>query len=235
MNTTTTSSTPAPAPTRKTSGRLVAGLTAGALAIAGLAAGATYVATRPDTAATAAPISHTHAARAHAATGSHHAVPASTSPSGSIELLQEELGQLHYYDGPVNGYLTPSTVQAIDYLQRDAGLPQTGRLDQATLNALQAELAHGNNQMAGSGTRSHTTPAPAPTPAPTASVKLLQQQLAQLHYYNGPITGVESTSTVQAIEYLQRDAGLPQTGRLDQATTTALHTMLIHGNNQMGS
>ena len=76
-------------------------------------------------------------------------------------------------------------------------------------------------------------PAPAPVAVPSAAVKLLQQQLAQLNYYDGPITGVENTNTVQAIQYLQRDAHLPQTGQLNGATRAALNSMLVHGNNQM--
>ncbi|MEV0291892.1 peptidoglycan-binding domain-containing protein [Kribbella sp. NPDC050820] len=85
-----------------------------------------------------------------------------------------------------------------------------------------------------------TIPANAPdhrqTPtSPSASVKLLQQQLGQLNYYNGPITGYEDTDTVNAIKYLQHDAGLPQTGQLDQATRDALSSMLVHGNNQMAN
>jgi peptidoglycan hydrolase-like protein with peptidoglycan-binding domain len=76
-------------------------------------------------------------------------------------------------------------------------------------------------------------PTQAPVVVPSAAIKLLQQQLAQLNYYDGPITGVENVNTVQAIQYLQRDAHLPQTGRLDNATRAALNSMLVHGNNQM--
>jgi hypothetical protein len=76
-------------------------------------------------------------------------------------------------------------------------------------------------------------PAPAPAAAPSAAVRLLQQQLAQLNYYDGPITGVENSNTVHAIQYLQRDAHLPRTGQLDGATRAALNSMLVHGNNQM--
>lgn len=74
-----------------------------------------------------------------------------------------------------------------------------------------------------------------PVAAPSAAIKLLQQQLAQLNYYDGPITGYENTQTVNAITYLQRDAHLPQTGQLNDATRTALNSMLVHGNNQMAN
>jgi peptidoglycan hydrolase-like protein with peptidoglycan-binding domain len=82
---------------------------------------------------------------------------------------------------------------------------------------------------------SHSTPATPTTPAaaPSAAIESLQRQLAQLNYYNGPITGVVNTQTTQAITYLQRDAHLPQTGHLNAATQSALTRMLATGNNQM--
>jgi peptidoglycan hydrolase-like protein with peptidoglycan-binding domain len=86
------------------------------------------------------------------------------------------------------------------------------------------------------GTGGHgLTPANTPTTVPSAAVKSLQQQLAQLNYYDGPITGIENTNTINAIQYLQRDAHLPQTGQLNSATRAALNSMLAHGNNQMAN
>jgi hypothetical protein len=70
-------------------------------------------------------------------------------PSAAVMKLQQELGQLNYYEGPDDGIMGPQTIQAITYLQRDAGLPQTGQMNAATQAALTNFLAHGNNQMAG--------------------------------------------------------------------------------------
>ncbi len=70
-------------------------------------------------------------------------------PSASVVKLQQELGQLNYYEGPDDGIMGPQTSQAITYLQRDAHLPQTGQMNAATQAALANFLAHGNNQMAG--------------------------------------------------------------------------------------
>lgn len=71
------------------------------------------------------------------------------TPSASVEKLQQELGQLNYYEGPVDGLMGPQTVAAIRDLQRQAGLPQTGTMNAATQKALDNYLAHGNNQMGG--------------------------------------------------------------------------------------
>jgi hypothetical protein len=78
-------------------------------------------------------------------------------------------------------------------------------------------------------------PAPPKPPAPSAAVSTLQRELGQLNYYEGPVSGVMNSQTTQAITYLQRDAGLPQTGAMNAATEQALVQFLAHGNNQMGS
>jgi peptidoglycan hydrolase-like protein with peptidoglycan-binding domain len=70
-------------------------------------------------------------------------------PSAAVMQLQRELGQLNYYEGPVDGLMGPQTIAAIKDLQRQAGLPQTGAMNAATQKALDNYLAHGNNQMGG--------------------------------------------------------------------------------------
>jgi hypothetical protein len=70
-------------------------------------------------------------------------------PSAAVMQLQRELGQLNYYEGPVDGLMGPQTIAAIKDLQRQANLPQTGVMDPATQKALAYYLAHGNNQMGG--------------------------------------------------------------------------------------
>jgi hypothetical protein len=74
---------------------------------------------------------------------------APVQPSASITTLQQELGQLNYYEGPVDGLMNSQLTQAITYLQRDAGLPRTGAMNSATSAALASMLVTGNNQMAG--------------------------------------------------------------------------------------
>ncbi len=80
-------------------------------------------------------------------TPSHPVTP--VQPSAAVMQLQRELGQLNYYQGPVDGVMGPQTTAAIQDLQRQAGLPQTGQMNAATQAALANYLAHGNNQMGG--------------------------------------------------------------------------------------
>jgi hypothetical protein len=100
--------------------------------------------------------SHSSQAPATTATPSNPANPATPShpvtpvqPSASVMQLQRQLGQLNYYEGPVDGVMGPQTIAAIQDLQRQAGLPQTGQMNAATQAALANYLAHGNNQMGG--------------------------------------------------------------------------------------
>jgi Putative peptidoglycan binding domain len=78
-----------------------------------------------------------------------HPVTPSVKPSAAVQKLQQELGQLNYYEGPNDGIMGPQTIAAIKDLQRQAGLPQTGQMNAATQAALANYLAHGNNQMGG--------------------------------------------------------------------------------------
>lgn len=151
MSTTTSTrkstSTPTPAPS--TTGRTVlislGSAVAGAAIVAGLAYGlGAFGSSTP--AATTPVVEHTSSA-------AHHVTPVTpvtpAQPSETIIVLQRELGQLNYYEGPITGTMNEQTVQAITYLQRDAHLPQTGTMNAATQSALQHMLVTGNNQMGG--------------------------------------------------------------------------------------
>ena len=145
---TTTHATPAPAPS--TTGRTVlislGSAVAGAAVVAGLAFGlGSFGSATPAAGGATTPVVVPSSSTAH-----HHVTPVTpVAPSETIILLQRELGQLNYYEGPVTGTMNEQTVQAITYLQRDAHLPQTGTMNAATQSALQHMLATGNNQMGG--------------------------------------------------------------------------------------
>lgn len=134
--------------TRKPTGWIVATSVTASLALAGMAAAAIVsLAPAHQSAGTSASTGHTTSQT----TPSSNSTPSNntngTRPSASLEVVQEELGQLNYYEGPINGYDTRATVEAITYLQRDAHLPQTGTLNAATERALTTMLATGNNNM----------------------------------------------------------------------------------------
>ena len=67
-------------------------------------------------------------------------------------------------------------------------------------------------------------PRPAPAPAPAGEAKVLEAQvaLARQAISSGPIDGVMGSQTRAALRAFQRNAGIPQTGQLDEATQSLL-------------
>jgi peptidoglycan hydrolase-like protein with peptidoglycan-binding domain len=121
------------APAASTRNRVVAGIAVAALALGAAAAGVAYT-VRQDEA---------QAASSSSASGGNHDV----RPSNAIKALQQELAELNFYQGPINGYDTPATVAAVQNLQAQAGLPQTGQMNAQTRTALMNYLAQGSNTM----------------------------------------------------------------------------------------
>lgn len=118
--------------------------------------------------------------------------------------VQQGLKVLGYYEGPITGVYDEATAAAVSALQRDLGLPETGQYDEATDAALRERLG------AASGTL-------------TTSIAGVQQQLAALGYYTGPIDGQWSAATIDAVRAFQRDLGVPETGVIDAATLQAIY------------
>ncbi|HJY60381.1 MAG TPA: peptidoglycan-binding domain-containing protein [Streptosporangiaceae bacterium] len=123
---------------------MVAAVVALALALSNSHSSQVPATTGPST-STSAPATPSNPA--NPATPSHPVTP--VQPSASVMQLQRQLGQLNYYEGPVDGLMGPQTIAAVQDLQRQAGLPQTGQMNAATQAALANYLAHGNNQMGG--------------------------------------------------------------------------------------
>ena len=154
MSTPTTTPTPTTSNSRPT-GWIIATVIAAGLALAGIIAALLMVLGSPGHASKTNDFFYpgdstttSGSTSGGSTSGGHHNRPnPPVRPSQTIKLLQEQLGQLNYYNGPATGYMNNSTVQAIRYLQRDAHLPQTGQLNTATENALNAMLNGGNNQM----------------------------------------------------------------------------------------
>ena len=125
--------------------------------------------------------------------------------------LQTELQQVGYYEGPIDGIYGPATVDAVKRLQADSDLPETGFVDTATAEALDALLADLELQTAAANL-THT-----------ASV---QTVLTLTGFWSGPIDGVWTDELTAALQDFQTALGVEPTGVVDAATLAAFQQAL---------
>lgn len=130
--------------------------------------------------------------------------PADAGADPIIQYLQESLSLLGYYEGPIDGDLSPEVREAVSAFQKDQGLPVNGTFDAATVSALAA----------------------ASPEVQTMLVQALQTQLLQLGFYRGPIDGNAKTPAMtEAVKSLQRAAGIPVDGVFGQQSYVALQEL----------
>lgn len=144
-----------------------------------------------------------------------------------VTALQQQLKNLGYYSGSVDGDYGDGTVSAVKAFQSRNGLTADGIAGAATLNL----LASGSAKKA-------ATPKPTskPTAKPTATssalrvgssgsaVKNLQQKLKNLGYYTGSVDGAFGAGTESALKAFQRANGLSADGVAGSATLSRLNS-----------
>ncbi|KAB7744256.1 peptidoglycan-binding protein [Nostocoides sp. F2B08] len=136
---------------------------------------------------------------------------AATAVTAYTTSLQQALADLGYLEGEVDGVYGPQTVAAVEALQEANDLPQTGTVDKATAEALQAELA----ALGGAAAAEET-----------ASTAALQQTLTLAGYWDGPVDGQWSDALTEALQEAQEDLGVEPTGTVDAATVAAFERAL---------
>jgi branched-chain amino acid transport system substrate-binding protein len=129
---------------------------------------------------------------------------AAYAAASQITKIQQALTFLGFYSGPINGLDTPEFRAALAAFQTSVGLPPTGIFDEATDAALRAALGEYADLLS----------------ATTADI---QRLMTDLGFYDGPIDGVWTEELTQAIQALQAELGVPQTGVLDAATLRAIY------------
>jgi peptidoglycan hydrolase-like protein with peptidoglycan-binding domain len=121
---------------------------------------------------------------------------------------QRQLKALGFNPGAIDGNFGPQTNAALREYQRAYRLPQTGRLDEATVRSLLPERFQ---------------PSPAPTTLSNREVILqAQRKLKALGFDPGATDGDFGPQTEVALREYQRAYRLPQTGALDEATLRSL-------------
>ncbi len=128
--------------------------------------------------------------------------------------LQTGLQTAGYYDGEIDGVYGPATVEAVEALQSDADLPETGYVDRATAAALDGTLATADGEDA--------TEAVAHTAAVQSTLKLAG-------YWTGPVDGTWTEELTEALTAFQTALGVTPSGEVDTATLDALEEAIAEG------
>jgi peptidoglycan hydrolase-like protein with peptidoglycan-binding domain len=147
-----------------------------------------------------------------------------------IRDAQRQLKALGFNPGAVDGNFGSQTEAALRAYQHAYRLPETGRLDEASVRSLLPE------QMA-------TSPAPSdlsdrkqmatsPAPIDLSDRKLIsrvQIQLKTLGFDPGSVDGELGQQTEAALQAYQHAHRLPETGRLDEVTLRSLLPQMRQG------
>jgi murein L,D-transpeptidase YcbB/YkuD len=125
--------------------------------------------------------------------------------------IQKSLAEAGYYQSEVDGVYGPTTVAAVQALQKANDLPVTGTVDKATDAALQAELRAKGGAAADDA---------------IASTAAVQQTLKLTGFWTGPVDGTWTPELTEALKSFQKALGVKPTGTVDAATIAAVeHAM----------
>jgi peptidoglycan hydrolase-like protein with peptidoglycan-binding domain len=151
-----------------------------------------------DTTAAAGGATATTAAGASADGGETKTTPAPEGndiESAIVKEIQTTLTALGYDPGPVDGIYGWGTITALEAFQTDAGITVDGKYGPQTHDALEEAAAETGYDW-----------------DKQAAISQMQQEMADLGYYNGEIDGEYGPETEDAIKAVQADCGIPQDG-----------------------
>lgn len=151
------------------------------------------------------------------------------SSGKDVSRLQTRLSELGYYWGKISGDYLDGTTAAVGKFQQDNGLPKTGKADVGTLIRLYSDdiVLPSPDPLA--------SPRPLPTPPPDAAfkgvvsygakndqVKLAQERLAALGFFDRKVTGGFYEHTSKAVKEFQKHNGLVPDGVIGEETWQVL-------------
>jgi len=136
----------------------------------------------------------------------------------SVAKMQQQLKDLGYYSGAVDGQFGDGTAEAVTLFQSQHGLDADGLAGSDTLSLLYSSNAE------------VYVPTPTPTVTPSVirkgehsdRVTAVQERLRELGFYTGEIDGQFGSGTQEAVRLFQRQNGLDIDGIIGNQTLTAM-------------
>ncbi len=142
--------------------------------------------------------------------------------SGSeVSALQQALKSLGFFSGEVTGNFGPQTKEAVIALQKAKGLTADGVAGPGTMNAISQGTSSAVNT---SGTPSSGNSSVIKKGDEGDAVLKMQQNLKNLGFFPGEVTGYFGAQTEQALMDFQRSRGLNADGVAGSATLNVLLT-----------
>ncbi|BAZ04241.1 peptidoglycan-binding protein [Calothrix sp. NIES-3974] len=140
----------------------------------------------------------------------------------SVTNIQRCLRQLGIYNGPITGYFGSQTETAVRQFQSRNGISAIGVVGPQTSRALQSRC-----QAAARPPASPSNPGGLRVGSRGDAVLRLQQNLRQLGFYTGPITGNFGTQTQQAVIRFQRAYGITPNGVAGPQTLATINRLIL--------
>jgi peptidoglycan hydrolase-like protein with peptidoglycan-binding domain len=147
-----------------------------------------------------------------------------------VRELQQDLQRLGYFRVNPTGYFGPTTQEAVARFQQDYRIRSSGVADSQTLGAITTAL-RGQNYGQNPGQNYGQNPEQNYGCSTTGDicqgergqrVRVVQQRLQNLRFFNGDITGYYGPATRDAVAQFQRSYGLETTGFVNYQTWQAL-------------
>ena len=133
--------------------------------------------------------------------------------ASEVSIIQEALEELDLYYADITGHFGNKTERAVKLFQKKYGLPQTGVADETTLSWLYEEAdiddAPVVSESIGPAYASGTTLRRDST---GSAVRKLQEDLHELDFYDGVISGKYGGLTQEAVRLFQKKHGLDADG-----------------------
>jgi peptidoglycan hydrolase-like protein with peptidoglycan-binding domain len=119
--------------------------------------------------------------------------------------LQQQLSDLGYYQGPIDGDFGEGTQAAVIRFQERNGLVADGIAGPLTLSTIRGSSPSGSSAQRPQASQAFNTTG---QPSGRFSVVELQRRLQRRGFYSGPLDGELGAGTRQAISAAQRAYGL---------------------------
>ena len=133
--------------------------------------------------------------------------------ASEVSIIQEALEELDLYYADITGHFGNKTERAVKLFQKKYGLPQTGVADEATLSRLYEEADIDDAPVVSESIGpAYATDTTLRRDSTGNAVRKLQEDLHELDFYDGVISGKYGGLTQEAVRLFQKKHGLDADG-----------------------